>query len=227
MPALKNTLAGQTRSRFVPKLSHVLVVFQIALLLLILVAAGLLMGTLRNLQSIKLGFNRENLLLVSLNARQAGYQDDAMIRFYDGLLAEFRAIPGVRSATLSNYAMVSNSQNSTNVAIAGQAAPNANTDVLNVGPHFFSTMQIPILLGHEIGEREAAGARLRGCGRGREQVVNYRNGRTVDGCVEFAREYHRFGGRARDRRDAGREAADRREFLLGCRDRRPGCEGLR
>jgi predicted permease len=113
---------------------------------------------LGNLHSVFLGFNRENLLLVTLDAHQAGYKDDALMRFYDDLRTRFRGIPGVRSATLSNYAMVSNSENSTNVEIPGQALPNSSTDVLNVGPGFFSTMQIPILLGHEIDERDAARA---------------------------------------------------------------------
>ncbi len=159
--ALKQTRSGDRQRKFGRgirlNLSQALAVAQIAISLLLLVAAGLFVRTLGNLHSVALGFNRENLLLVTLNARQAGYQDDALIRFYDGLLAQFRAIPGARGATLSNYAMVSNSQNSTNVVIAGQSAPNSNTDVLNVGPHFFSTMQIPILLGHEIDQREAAG----------------------------------------------------------------------
>ena len=167
--ALKQTRSGERRRRlyrgFRFNLSQVLAVAQIAISLLLLVAAGLFVRTLGNLHSVAVGFNRENLLLVELNARKGGYQDDAMIRFYEGLLGRFRAIPGVRSATLSNYAMVSRSENSTSVTVPGQTAPNgalpapasAGSDVLAVGPHFFSTMQIPVLLGHEIEERDAAG----------------------------------------------------------------------
>ncbi len=160
--ALKQTRSGGAGRSFHRglrfNLSQALAVAQIAISLLLLVAAGLFVRTLGNLHSVALGFNRENLLLVSLNARQAGYQDAALMRFYDNLLGQFGAIPGVRSATLSNYAMVSQSLNSTDVTIPGVTAPNSGTDVLNVGPRFFSTMQIPILLGHEIEDRDAAGS---------------------------------------------------------------------
>jgi len=160
--SLKQTRGGERKLKFHGgvrlSLSQALAVAQIAISLLLLVAAGLFVRTLGNLHSVFLGFNRENLLLVTLDAHQAGYKDDALMRFYDDLRTRFRGIPGVRSATLSNYAMVSNSENSTNVEIPGQALPNSSTDVLNVGPGFFSTMQIPILLGHEIDERDAARA---------------------------------------------------------------------
>jgi macrolide transport system ATP-binding/permease protein len=158
--ALKQTRAGERKLRFPWRvrfsLSQVLAVAQIATSLLLLVAAGLFVRTLGNLHSVSLGFNRENVLLVSLNARQAGYQDAELMHFYDNLLTRFRAIPGVRWATVSNYAMVSQSENSTGVTIPGQSSPNQGADVLNVGPAFFTTMQIPILLGHEIDERDAA-----------------------------------------------------------------------
>ena len=76
MPALKETRASGPRPRaryaFLRlNLSHALVVSQIAISLLILVAAGLFVRTLSNLQSVQLGFNRENVLLFRLNARRS------------------------------------------------------------------------------------------------------------------------------------------------------------
>ncbi len=78
MPALKETRAGQPVARHSFRrvsLSHVLVVGQIAISLLMLVAAGLFVRTLSNLQSIELGFNRENVLLFQVDARKAGHKD--------------------------------------------------------------------------------------------------------------------------------------------------------
>ncbi len=158
--ALKQTRGGEQRFRLHSwmrvSLSQVLAVAQIAISLLLLVAAGLFVRTLTNLNSIAVGFNRENLLLVSLNARQAGYKDDALVRFYRDLHARLSGIPGVRSASYCNYALVSGSRSSTDARIPGQ--PAGNTSYLNVGPGFFSTMQIPILLGREISERDANGS---------------------------------------------------------------------
>ena len=160
--ALKQTRAGEQRLRFRSGhrigLSQVLAVSQIAISLLLVVAAGLFLRNLNHLNSIALGFNQEHLLLVSLNGRQAGYRDDGLMRFYNDLLMRFRAIPGVRNASFSNYALVSQSLNTTNIRVSGNAAGELNTAVMNVGPGFFSVMQIPILLGREIEDRDVSAA---------------------------------------------------------------------
>src|SRR6202035_5169734 len=76
-------------------LSRVLVAGQIAISLLILVAAGLFVRTLSNLESVNLGFNRQNLLLFELNGRQSGHRDGEINDFYNHLTERFAAIPGV------------------------------------------------------------------------------------------------------------------------------------
>src|SRR5205085_10362260 len=100
-PALKETRAGAQRGPghrigVGVSLSQVLVASQIAISLLLVMAAGLFGRTLSNLQSVELGFNRENVLLFGLNARQAGYKDAALAQFYAGLLNDFRRLPGVQ-----------------------------------------------------------------------------------------------------------------------------------
>ena len=98
MPALKETRAGQPQARACSfrrvSLSRLLVVGQIAISLLMLVAAGLFVRTLSNLQSIELGFNRENVLLFQLDARKAGHKDPEIAAFYGDLRKRFSAIPG-------------------------------------------------------------------------------------------------------------------------------------
>jgi predicted permease len=101
--ALKETQGGRPNTRHSFRrvsLSHVLVVGQIAISLLMLVAAGLFVRTLSNLQSIDLGFNRQNVLLFQLDARKAGHKDPEIAAFYADLRTQFSAIPGVRSASL-------------------------------------------------------------------------------------------------------------------------------
>ncbi len=69
-PALKETRASQPGARYSfwrISLNQVLVVGQIAISLLLLVVAGLFVRTLSNLQSVKLGFNGENVLLFQLD----------------------------------------------------------------------------------------------------------------------------------------------------------------
>lgn len=151
-PALKESRVQGSMGgghRFRPRLGHALIVGQIAVSLLLVTAAGLFVRTLSNLNSIDVGFNRENILLVSINGRQAGYRDAALARFYSGLLDKFREIPGMRAATASNFPLVARYVNSNSVTIPGRMAQpgDANADFLDVDPAFFETMQIPVLVG--------------------------------------------------------------------------------
>jgi macrolide transport system ATP-binding/permease protein len=150
--ALKETRqAGHTKRWPAP-----LVVFQVALSFLILAAAGLFIRTLSNLQSVQLGFKRENLLLFRLNARQAGHGDADIASFYSDLQKRFLAIPGVHRVSLSHVAFIA-AGSGTPINVPG-APPDMSTRLLYIGPGFFSTMRIPMLLGREIDERDRSGS---------------------------------------------------------------------
>ena len=158
MPALKESRTGEARGRRFRGLglSRALMVAQIAFTLLILIAAGLFVRTLSNLASIQLGFNRENLLTFQLNARQAGHDDPEIVAFYNDLRTRFSAIPGVLAASLSNHAVLGMGTSGTGVRVSGSEPQ--DTSILTVGAGFLSTMQIPLLRGREIDERDRSGS---------------------------------------------------------------------
>jgi predicted permease len=159
-PALKESRAAATRVQrfgFLFGLSHALVAGQIALSLLLVVAAGLFVRTLAKLHSVSIGFNTENLLVFNLNAGQAGYDETRGARFYESLRQRFASIPGVLAATMSDIPLVAGSAGSNGIRLPGTPAPR-DTSIALVGPSFFDTMQIPILLGRPIGERDKANA---------------------------------------------------------------------
>ena len=90
MPMLRDRSVSESRGRLRgriphPSLTQSLVVAQIAISLLLLVAAGLFVRTLTNLQSISLGFNRDRVLLFELNAPQAGYPPATVAALYADL----------------------------------------------------------------------------------------------------------------------------------------------
>jgi len=153
MPALKNDRRQSTRPA---RRLRVLIAAQLAIALLVLVAAGLFTRTLATLNAIQLGFNRENLLLFELNARQAGHRDLEIANFYRNLQAQFQAIPGVRNATLSRLSIMAGGTMSFRFNVHGKSTDITNT--LLVGPAFFATMQIPVLIGHDIEDRGRAAA---------------------------------------------------------------------
>ena len=132
--------------------SQALVVSQIVISLLMLVSAGLFVRTLANLQSIQMGFNRENVLLFQVNARQAGHGDPEILAFYEELRQRFAAIPGVRNATLSHASLL-DAGRGLEVRVSGEMVAR-ETRILHTGPRFFSTMQVPMLLGREIDDRD-------------------------------------------------------------------------
>src|SRR5437773_4304659 len=96
MPALKNGRGGGPRRRA----QHVLVVAQIAISFLILFAAGLFVRTLNNLHSVQLGYARENILLFSVNARQAGHGAPESATIYAPLRKRSKTIPDLSSSPL-------------------------------------------------------------------------------------------------------------------------------
>lgn len=156
LPALKSGRGGGSRHRA----QNILVVAQIAMSFLLLVAAGLFVQTLNKLHSVQLGYARENILLFSLNARQAGHRDPEIATFYADLRKRFESIPGVSSATLSQSSIIN--AGFVGPAIKGPMKIGAVTiedaRVLAAGPRFLTTMQIPILAGREINERDQGGS---------------------------------------------------------------------
>jgi hypothetical protein len=95
MPALKASWGAQAQTGHTfqrVRLKHLLTVGQIAISLLMLVAAGLFVRTLSNLQSIELGFNRQNLLLFQVDARKAGHKDPEIGAFYADLRVRLSTI---------------------------------------------------------------------------------------------------------------------------------------
>ena len=159
LPTLKATRGDRSAARHRFRrvgLSHALVVGQIAISLLMLVAAGLFVRTLANLQAVELGFNPQDLLLFQVDARKAGHKDPEIAAFYAALRERFGAIPGVRSASLERASLIQG-EHGLPLGLSG-APPNPANRFLTVGPAFFTTMRIPILAGRDFDERDRPGS---------------------------------------------------------------------
>ncbi|HUI54556.1 MAG TPA: ABC transporter permease [Bryobacteraceae bacterium] len=154
--SLKESRTGERRRRGPLSLSRLLVVAQIAVTLLIVIAAGLFARTLSNLARIELGFNPDNLLTFQLDASQAGHKEPEIVAFYNRLQREFAAIPGVRSVSLSHQLLIGMGTSATGIVQPGDKG----SALLFVGAGFFHAMQIPILLGRDVEVRDRRGAPL-------------------------------------------------------------------
>ena len=135
-------------------LSKTLVVSQVALSLLLLVCAGLLIRTMRNLATQDLGFNQEHVLEVGIDPRISGYKQDQLYPLYQGLLGRMNALPGVRVASLSLYSPMSGDNWSGQISVQGYFPPPkkaADCQWVWVGPNYAETEGMMLLLGRDIG----------------------------------------------------------------------------
>jgi predicted permease len=137
-----------------------LVSLQLALSLPLLAGAGLLVRTLYNLQSIDLGYPAQHLLLVEINSRMAGYDSTHSAALFRELLGQIQRIPGVKAASFSENGIFSGSGSSESVEVEGYIPKqtvhwDAASDL--VGPGYFSTLGVPLILGREILEGDRAG----------------------------------------------------------------------
>jgi predicted permease len=130
---------------------RLLVTFQLAISLLLVVVAGLMVRTLQNLQSADLGFDPRNVLVFGLTPSANGYTEEKLAPFYNRLLDRLNGIPGVVSASASSDILISavamTGRNDIEVEGAPLSSKRMSTSTNYVAPGFFETMGIPLLAG--------------------------------------------------------------------------------
>ena len=136
-----------------------LVIVQVAFSLLLVAGAGLFLRTLWNLQSVSLGYPKEHLLLISADGVSAGYKDAQLSSLWHDLTERLRGLPGVQGATYSINGIFSGSESADEIDVEGFIASKREEKFARfdmVGPQYFSTVGIPLLLGRDIGQQDTA-----------------------------------------------------------------------
>ena len=155
--ALKSNGRGvvEGHSRFA--IGKMLVVGQIALSLVLVVGAGLLLGSFRKLTTLDPGFDRTGVLITAVSMRNAGYNEDAYGSVHADLLARFRALPGVEHVGASDITPISGSAWNNLIKVDG-FAPKDTRDALvyfnEVSDGYFAAMGTPVLAGRDFDERD-------------------------------------------------------------------------
>ncbi len=145
-----------TRGR---RLRDAFAVAEIALSLVLLAGAGLLIRSFVRLSSVDAGFNAANILTTRITLPSAKYAGDPQwVGFFQQLLEQVRALPGVRAATISNAFPLTGMTPGTDFDIVGKPLAPAGegyvTDVQLVGSDYFRTMGVPLLRGRVFTDRE-------------------------------------------------------------------------
>jgi predicted permease len=138
--------------------ARVLVAAQVALSFVLLVAAGLFVGTLRNLHAVDKGFNADSLLIFRVQPQLNGYAPPQIAALYARMIERIEAIPGVRGATLSRHPLLALGRRADGVTLEGVSKAGGGVEVNVVAPNFFDTMEIRLLLGRAFDERDNGAA---------------------------------------------------------------------
>ena len=139
------------------RLGRSLLVMQVAVSLVLLIAAGLFLRTLQNLRNVDVGFNTRNLVVFNVRPALNGYDEPRGLALYDRMIEALGGIAGVRSVAASNVLLLSNSVNSTSIFVQGRTyAPDRHDSInrLVMTPAFFETMEMPIRAGRGLTARD-------------------------------------------------------------------------
>jgi predicted permease len=140
-----------------------LIAAQVALSTVLLSIAAVFALYLSSLRNDGLGFDRHSVLLVTLNPRGSRVSSGILTDRYRELLDRFRAIPGVRSATLSATTPIAPGEwlrrgNVDGVSIVSRDQPYLYLNA--VAPGFFETFGTPLLAGRDFQDGDRAGPRV-------------------------------------------------------------------
>jgi predicted permease len=156
--------AHSTSDRRRAWLRHGLVASQVAMALLLLVAAGLFLRSLQRAATMDAGFNPENVDLIQIDPRIAGYQTDADgLRLASSLVDRFRRVPGVEAVGASRMVPLMGG----GLGLGRLSAPGylgsdgddsieADWDV--VTPGYFEALQVSLSQGRLFTDKDREGA---------------------------------------------------------------------
>jgi predicted permease len=160
-PALKENSGSMSGVSFGGKrrfgLGSGLVVAQVALSLIVLAGAGLVVRSLANLKAIDPGFDTRNVLQFGVNPTLTGYyKNDQVEPLYRELQSKLSALPGVISVSYSSDTLLDGGLWTEDVKIEGRVEKSTvETQMLAVGPEFFSTMKIPVMTGRTLTRQDS------------------------------------------------------------------------
>jgi predicted permease len=140
-------------------IGKILVIAQIAISVMLLIGAGWFLRTLRNLQNVDLGYPRDKIVLVGVDFLSAGYSGERLPVVYNDVRDRLARIPGVRAVTYSQNGLFSGSESGDRITVEGykpQKRGDASARFDQVGPNYFGTVGIPMLLGRDIGPQDMA-----------------------------------------------------------------------
>ncbi|QHS52774.1 ABC transporter permease [Edaphobacter sp. 12200R-103] len=164
-PAMPNALKGEdalARPGRRWSLREVLVATQITLSLVLLCGAGLFLRSLEKASKIDVGFRSRGLVMMSIDPQLHRYTADRSIVLLKDVLERIAALPGIRSATLTDGVPLSMGHRSDGFEVPGRPKPQGQNvvELYMAGPEYFETMGIPRIAGRDLANENAAAMKV-------------------------------------------------------------------
>jgi predicted permease len=135
-----------------------LVASQVALSLVLMSSAALFVEYLSHLRNLNLGFERNNLLLVTLDFARGGYDAAQASRPSQELVMRLDAIPGVSSATFSGMSPMEGPGSASFASAEDHPEKQTQVSINSVASDYFETYATPFLAGRDFSARDQAGS---------------------------------------------------------------------
>ena len=150
LPALRSEPGADARPRS-SRLQRALLIGQLAMSLVMLASAGILIRGLSAAWTAPVGFQYADRVSVSTDVRLQNYDATRAAAFYDRVISEVRAVPGVEGATLAQLVPFGGRVFVYRASLPDRPADsdNARVSVNRVWTDFFSTLRIPIVRGRD------------------------------------------------------------------------------
>jgi predicted permease len=173
-PTLKNE-AGSVVGGAQAGVRKALVVSQVALSLLLLIAAGLFVRSLHNLMTVNPGIEVSRLIEFSIEPGVIGYEDERGAAFGKTILTRVRAVPGVTAAALGSSALFEGGSWNSTFTLEGHR-PRGNERVVahnnSVSPGYFQTLGMRLVAGRDFDERDEQPLKIEDMAPWRTAIAN-------------------------------------------------------
>lgn len=161
LPVLKDASGTGSPSR--RRLRGVLVAGQVALSVLLLVAAGLFVRTLQHARDIDPGFDLRQGLLASIDLLPAGYDEAHGQAFLADVLADVRQLPGVEAVAFARDIPLTLGTGGSDTSVDIEGYVPAEGEEISIGydlvtPDVFRTLGVPLAAGRAFTDADRAGA---------------------------------------------------------------------
>ncbi|HSN85646.1 MAG TPA: ABC transporter permease, partial [Thermoanaerobaculia bacterium] len=140
---------ARSRGRRRLALRNLLVVAQVAVSIVLLVGAALFLRSLSRLQGIDPGFDTRNVLLVSLDLKEQGYDPERATPFLANLLDRVRSLPGVRGASVAATVPLGFERKEAAIQVPNRPGIEEKLSCNLVSPDYFRVLGIPLLRGRD------------------------------------------------------------------------------